>query len=231
MEKKIGRILIGLLVLVCFIISASTTSAAPKIPKEKIPFDIPTEVRVQIERLYSDDPMERQDAASQLGNMGERAISAAPFLIAMLDDAGDGKLVIGVDTPDGVRFKWIVSTFSPTNPGKRDFPGESAKMALVKIGKVAIEPLIKALNDEDFTVRFSAASALGDIKDKSAVEPLIVLLKDKYPFVRFSAASALGKMKDARAIDSLTVLLKDEDPAVRQAAEKALEDITGKDHR
>jgi len=219
------------LILVCFIVSVPEIYAQPKISKEKIPSAISGEVRAQIERLYSDDPTERQDAASQLGNMRERAISVVPFLIAMLGDAGDGKLIIGVDTPDGVRFKWIVSTFSPTNPGKRDFPGESARMALVKIGKVAIEPLIKALKDEDLTVRFSAASALGDIKDKSAVEPLITLFKDKYAPVRFSAALALGKIKDTRAIDSLTLLLNDEDPAVKQAAENALKDITGKNHR
>lgn len=227
MERKIRKMLIGFLVLACFTIPISTSFARPKIPKEKIPSDVSGEVRAQIERLYSDDPMERQDAASQLGNMGERAISAVPFLIAMLDDAGDGQLFIGVDADGTGRFKWIVTSF----PGKSDFPGESARMALVKMGKLAIEPLIEALKSDDLTVRLIAASALGDIKDKSAVEPLIVLLKDKYAPVRFSAASALGKIKDNRAIDSLTILLNDEDPAVKQAAEIALKDITGKEHR
>jgi hypothetical protein len=60
--------------------------------------------------------------------------------------------------------------------------------ALVKIGEPAVEPLIKALKDEDYS--YSAAKALGEIGDKRAVEPLIKALEDDLSY----AASALRKL-------------------------------------
>ena len=67
-----------------------------------------------------------------------------------------------------------------------------------KIGNVslprAIEPLIAALKDKDWSVRRAAAEALGEIGDPRAVEPLIVVLKDGAWGVRKGAAEALRKI-------------------------------------
>jgi len=70
----------------------------------------------------------------------------------------------------------------------------NAALALGKIGKPAVEPLIAALKDKDSRVRYSAAWALGKIGDKRAVEPLIAALKDKDSTVRRDAAWALTKI-------------------------------------
>ena len=56
-------------------------------------------------------------------------------------------------------------------------------------------PLVAAaLKDEDGSVRWEAAEALGKIKDPRAVEPLIAALKDEVSGVRESAAEALRKI-------------------------------------
>ena len=60
--------------------------AQPNIPKEKIPSDVPSDVRKQIERLYSSDPIERAYGALALGKIGGKAAPAVPFLIGILGD-------------------------------------------------------------------------------------------------------------------------------------------------
>ncbi|MEQ8189724.1 MAG: protein kinase, partial [Candidatus Eremiobacterota bacterium] len=52
----------------------------------------------------------------------------------------------------------------------------SAVKSLIKAGDSAVEPLIKALKDEDPARREMAAKALGEIGNTGAIEPLIVLL-------------------------------------------------------
>jgi len=97
-----------------------------------------------------------------------------------------------------------------------------AAEALVKIGKIAVEPLINALKDESLLVREGAAIALGKIGDSRAVEPLINALKDENGYVREKAAQALGKIGDSRAVEPLINALKDESLLVREGAAIAL---------
>ena len=92
-----------------------------------------------------------------------------------------------------------------------------------------ISPLISALKDEDWRIRWGAAYALGEIKDPRAVEPLIQALKDDDSNVREKAAWALGWIGDKRAVEPLIQALKDEDSNVRLRAACALREITGKD--
>lgn len=81
-----------------------------------------------------------------------------------------------------------------------EFEEEVIEEALVKIGKPAVEPLIKALQQEDeLYCRWGLAKVLGDIGDGRAVEPLTELLEDE-----------------------------DDDEDVREAVKKALEEIKSK---
>jgi len=121
---------------------------------------------------------------------------------------------------------------------------------LVKIGKPAVEPLIKALGDKSGSVREAAAEALvklgwepvnqeNEIKlniatqkwnelvkiGKPAAEPLIKLLGDNDWNVREAAARALGKIGDVRAVEPLIKLLGDRYQPVCKAAALALGDI------
>ena len=69
-------------------------------------------------------------------------------------------------------------------------------MLVQKIGEPAVEPLIKALEDEDGGVRSSAAVALGWMLDSRAVEPLNkVLIYDEDSDVREAAEDALLRLR------------------------------------
>jgi HEAT repeat protein len=89
----------------------------------------------------------------------------------------------------------------------------------------AIPGLIQLLEDEDSSVRRSAASALGEIKSEAAIPGLIQLLEHEDSFVRRSAASALGEIKSEAAIPGLIKLLEHEDSFVRRSAASALGEI------
>ena len=66
---------------------------------------------------------------------------------------------------------------------RRESYGESisqtAAKYLVKIGALAVEPLIQSLKDKDASVRYWTVKVLGQIGDTRAIEPLIGLLGDK----------------------------------------------------
>ena len=51
-----------------------------KLSKEKIPEDIPEKVKLRIQELSFQDPAQRAHAAYQLGEMGQEASAAVPFL-------------------------------------------------------------------------------------------------------------------------------------------------------
>jgi HEAT repeat protein len=112
---------------------------------------------------------------------------------------------------------------------------------------VNTKSLIKALGNEDSTVRVAAAQSLGRIRDSQAVDPLVITLGDEYSGVREAAAKALenlgeplGKVivqslegaekarealaagKDPRAIVPLLKVLANWDPNVRAAAAQTL---------
>lgn len=64
---------------------------------------------------------------------------------------------------------------------------------LEKIGGLAVDPLINALEDEDWPVRGRAASALGEIKNARAIEPHIRRFDDHLQ-VQIRVSLALGKI-------------------------------------
>ena len=87
----------------------------------------------------------------------------------------------------------------------------------------SVNPIIRALDDEDATVRLRAVQALGEIKNSEAVDPLIEVLGDEDWHVREMAAWALGEIGDDRAVDPLSYLsVNDTDSDVRNEAKKAL---------
>lgn len=144
MRKRIKIILFFLVVISLVAIGLTgyvlfSPSVGPTIPKKNIPSNIPEEVREQIERLYSSDPVERADAAFQLGRMGKGAAPAVPFLIGVLKDR-----------------HWAVRKFAAEALGEIGFP-----RALP-----AVKSLIARLKDKDSWVRWSAAYALKTITGK-----------------------------------------------------------------
>lgn len=99
----------------------------------------------------------------------------------------------------------------------------AAAYALGKLGdQRAVEPLRKALYDDQDKVRREAVKSLAQLK---AVEPLIGVLRDEESTVRTGYCDALGHLGDARAVQPLIECLKDSSELVRQAAAEALGEI------
>jgi HEAT repeat protein len=92
----------------------------------------------------------------------------------------------------------------------------------------AVEPLIKALNDENNIVRRRAAKALGTIGSEKAVEPLIKVLTGEDQSMRWHAANALGVIGSEKAVEPLIKALNDEDSEIRLRAAITLGKIGSK---
>jgi HEAT repeat protein len=88
----------------------------------------------------------------------------------------------------------------------------------------ALEPLVKAVQDENKSVRWAALEALGDLGDRRALPTILQYLKKKEPYNwgRRVAANALGNLKGPGAVEALIELLKEDDPYVRRNAAMAL---------
>jgi HEAT repeat protein len=95
--------------------------------------------------------------------------------------------------------------------------------------KVAVAPLIEALDDPEPDVRSCAALALGTSEDPRVLEPLVqrLLQPNELPIVRRFAAEGLDQLRDRRAAPSLLRVLEQpqEDTEVRYFAARTLEHL------
>jgi len=121
----------------------------------------------------------------------------------------------------------LVASLSDTDKGVR----EQAALALSSIGKSAIGPLKKAMEDPKWETRYRAVEALGKIADRQVISPLIQALHDERDHVRYMAAKCLRDIQDSQAIEPLIALLSDENDFVRLMAVKGLSKIGGKNVR
>lgn len=201
------------LVMFGFLFIACAGYAQPKSPRESIPSDIPADVKVKIEALYSPSAIERVKAARDLGAMRERAVSAIPYLKEMQSDNAAAEWEEFGFTHVGKAGRYIVSTTV----------ANEARGALQNIGEINAEKFIDMLRNRKSAA--TAASKLGYIKDERAVIPLIDALKDQDVYLRESAAEALGHIGDVRAVEPLINTLGDSQTIVKMAAAKALEEI------
>ncbi|NYT05300.1 MAG: HEAT repeat domain-containing protein [Methanomicrobiales archaeon] len=91
---------------------------------------------------------------------------------------------------------------------------ENAVQTLDLIGEPAVEPLIRALEDDSAVTRETAARALGTIGDVRAIEPLMAALRDDSRRVREAGSRALAAI-GTPAVRRLLEGLSDEDWHVR----------------
>ncbi len=124
-------------------LGAETPTPHPSIPKEQIPTGIADDVREEIEMLYT-TAIGQFGALDLLGQMGERAAPAVPFIVSLLHS----EAAIEVRSGSGLRFyngqgeESDLKTMSET----RVAIGTKAVEALVKIGKPSVDCLIKSLD-------------------------------------------------------------------------------------
>jgi len=179
-----------------------------RVSLKNLPQNTHPEIKQLIERLYSQDPVERVTALSKLGESGTKAVPSIPFVIPLLGDT------------EAVLQQGGATRFEST-----DVASEAVKL-LAKLGQPAVEPLIHALGDKNSIVRANAIEALGIIGDIRAEGPLLTpLIEDKDVTVRKYSAEALGRLGDSRALKSLTVALDDRRSKVQESAREAIQEI------
>lgn len=102
----------------------------------------------------------------------------------------------------------------------------NAALALGRMGKDAVAPLLKALDHKDGDVRFYGVWAVGWIgpEAKEAAGKVVALLADPHDGVRRKAAYALGRIapQSSQAIAELFKAMTDKNGDVRLAAAEAL---------
>ena len=150
-----------------------------------------------IEALGDKDEMVRLNAAYGLGTVGAPAV---PALIETWQEASRS----GLETESFRHATYALST----------------------IGEPAVPALINALQDEDESIRASAAYALGDIGDaaQEAVPSLTQALRDESAWVRRHATEALGIIGQPaqNTVPALTGMLHDGHYWIRDNAVRAL---------
>lgn len=102
---------------------------------------------------------------------------------------------------------------------------EKARRSLVALGKPAVVPLTRALQNSRLDhVRWEAAKTLGAIGDPGAIPSLVKALEDSDPDVAWLAAEGLRKFKKAAWAPLLRVLLKrgSDSTSLRQGAHHVL---------
>ncbi len=106
------------------------------------------------------------------------------------------------------------------------FVRKASVRALRKIGTPTVELLSQSLANPKEEIRESVARALGKIADEQAVEPLIRTLEDEKWKVRKAAVQALGQIGDTRAAEPLIHTLKDGYWSPRKSIADALGKLT-----
>ena len=90
------------------------------------------------------------------------------------------------------------------------------------MGYGAVPALSVLITDDEWTVRYRAAEALGIIGGNAACAQLLSSLEDQKDHVRYMAAKGLGILSYYNASDAVSSLLKDENEFVRGSAARAL---------
>jgi HEAT repeat protein len=104
---------------------------------------------------------------------------------------------------------------------------ERARWQLAMLRERAVKPLIDALEDPDWHVRWEAAKALEEIADARAAPALVRALRDRRFGVRWLASDALIALREAGVPSLLKALAEDGDSIfLRNGTHHVLRDLT-----
>jgi cyclophilin family peptidyl-prolyl cis-trans isomerase/HEAT repeat protein len=168
----------------------------------------PSSVEPLVQQLKSKDAEVRAQVANALARLRQPIASAIPALIEALQDQEEetaiAKLKAALDDSHG--------------DASADARANAARALGVSKDALAVEPLLKALQDKIEHVQVNAVRALAAIGDRRAVEPLIELAKLSDPKatlhrrrppsfnLMLECVVALGTLKDERALPFLREL-------------------------
>ena len=173
--------------------------------------------------LKARDYQTQRNAQEELAEIGRPAV---PILIEALGDR-DYKVTNGAATAlSKMKDPFVAEKLlSAIRAGR--FPPQSRHQlqnVLQRLGRPVALVLIKALKDENRSVRQAAASALGSTRAPEAIAPLMEAMNDGDATVAANAARALAMVPSEEAFNGLVGALRDQERStpVRAAAAGAL---------
>ena len=211
-----------------------------------------SDIHTLLENLRREaDPIDQSKLIEELGHL--RAQEAVEMLIphAIRNEYQSGSAIVALgNIGDPRAIDALVLSFNHQNLAW------IAKDALVKIGPVAVNALVQALNHDNPDVRFMAIRTLGELNDPGAIGPLEkiiesdpddtnqkqarntlkILLFENLPHqdakIRQQVIDRLEWLGDARAVDRLLEIVDhDPDATTRQIAQSAITSLLQKvDH-
>jgi HEAT repeat protein len=179
-----------------------------------------------IEQARSTDPDARQKAAYAVSHAADDRDYPLMFELLGDKDWRVRKTIVDgfVREPNVEIVEGLIDALAdPENAGKRN----SATEALIRIGDMAIEPIVRRLRTEtDIDVRLSLVNLLGDLRSREGFDMLLELLKSEHDLnVASSIVSSLGKYRDFTALPHLLRVLQREDLWLKFHVVEALGEI------
>ncbi len=212
--------------IIGILMTSAVAAAQPTQPRDRVPA-MPQSLRGFVDQLYSPDPVQRAEAACQLGRRHNDAAATIPVLLTMLHD---DVLVRRIDCNMSDWMRRQANLSPETLKWMETSPAQEAAETLGEIGDAAVPGLIRGLQHADWRVRKFAAVGLGEAEPQldraDAVAALADRLNDSNANVRDQSAWALGEIEDAAAVPALAeALQKDGERSVRLRAAWALGEI------
>jgi len=173
------------------------------------------------------------DRGVRYGELPDIAALVAAELDAAYDDARLATLVAQAeamgDAPVAAPERTAAETLTPAQVAARlddaDWKARYAALERLKPTTETLDVVVKALADDNFSVRRLAVVYLGDIKTPEAVRHLTAMLKDPSVAVRRTAGDALSDIGDASALPAMIEALGDKSKIVRWRAARFLYDL------
>jgi len=173
--------------------------------------------------LRDPDPVMRAVAAEALGQMKSQRVGAA--LVGALTDRNDRVRRAAVSALAELHERAAVGPLEELllNDADPDVRRECAE-ALASLGLPrSIEPLVRALGDQDIEVQRQAANAIGDLNDVTKAPAALIRATTAADLeLRRHATRALAHIGDAATVQALADRLSDDDKDVRLAAVEGL---------
>lgn len=177
-------------------------------------------IDIFIENLKNKNGSIRRGAATALG-MADDKRAVEPLIQSLQDDDG----LVRAESATSLGKINDASAVEPLIQALKDEDWQvqaNAGRALVKIGEVSTDSLIKALDNDNNSIKRGAALALGGIRDPRAVEPLIASFQKSDHDVRLAIGNALASINQTCAVEPFLQILQDENAGDEMRSDSAM---------
>jgi HEAT repeat protein len=181
------------------------------------------DIQSALEALRSGEESIRRETVDRLAASG-REEAVRPLLLAVADESWMVRQA-AAERLAGFPPPLLLPALEGALRDGDDAATRNAAMEIyVKLGEVAVAPLLELLADADEEVRNFAAVMLGALRDPRAVPALVGALADPDLNVRHATAASLGQIGSPAAVEPLVRVLRTE-PWLQYPAINALGEI------